>query len=188
MRKIWLLLGVTLLGAMLALGAIACGDDDKKDDNGGTTPDAATATEAAGQPTEADATQPASDTPEPGAEIAPITMNEVDGSGVTGSATMTETATGGTDVEVTIDGSLEEGSHQSHLHHGTCATQPGEIHTTLTSVEAGADGSGSASSTIETADNPDNPPFSHWLAREHYLAVHKLDGTLVSCGDVVAAS
>ena len=182
MRKIWLLLGVALLGAMLALGAVACGDDD---DDDGEEP---TSTAEIEVPTEPEATQPASETPEASAEIAPITMNEVDGSGVSGSATMTETATGGTDVEVTIDGSLEEGSHQSHLHHGNCSDPTGEIHTTLTSVEAGADGSGSASTTVETADDPDNPPFSHWLAREHYVAVHALDGAVVSCGDVVAAS
>lgn len=180
MRKIWLLLGVALLGAAVAVGAIACGDDNKDNKNEPTATEQMVETPVA--------TQPASETPAPGAEIAPITMNAVDGSEVTGSATMTETATGGTQVEVTIDAYLEEGSHQSHLHHGTCATQPGEIHTTLTSVEAGADGSGSASTTIEVADDPANPPFSHWLAREHYLAVHALDGTLVSCGDVEAAS
>lgn len=70
MRKIWLLLGVTLLGAMLALGAIACGDDN----NGGKTPQAATPTEAAGQPTEADATEPSSGTPS--AESATVIATE----------------------------------------------------------------------------------------------------------------
>lgn len=74
MRKTWLLLGVTLLGAMLALGAVACGDD-KKDDNGGKTPQAATATEAAGQPTEADATEPADDGT-PSAESATVIATE----------------------------------------------------------------------------------------------------------------
>jgi predicted lipoprotein with Yx(FWY)xxD motif len=62
MRKIWLFLGVALLGAILALGAVACGDDDD-DDNGGTTPDAPTATEAAGAPTEPGATEPADGDP-----------------------------------------------------------------------------------------------------------------------------
>lgn len=178
MKRHWLLIGMALLAVAFAVGAVACGGGKKEKK-------APTATEEAYASPEATATAPAGGA---GAEIAPITMNQVDGSEVTGSATMTETATGGTQVEVTIAGYLEEGSHQSHLHHGTCATQPGEIHTTLSSVEAGADGSGSASTTIETADDPANPPFSHWLAREHYLAVHALDGTLVSCGDVVAAS
>jgi predicted lipoprotein with Yx(FWY)xxD motif len=56
MRKIWMLFGIALLGVMMALGAIACGDDDK--DNGDQTPDSPTATEAAGQPTAPDATEP----------------------------------------------------------------------------------------------------------------------------------
>jgi hypothetical protein len=116
-------------------------------------------------------------------------MNEVAGSGVTGTATITENATGGTDVVVTIDAGLEPGSHLSHIHHGTCATQPGEIHVNLTNVEAGADGSAPATTTTDPkpADGSAAPPFSHWLARDHYVAVHKLDGTLVACGDVVAA-
>jgi predicted lipoprotein with Yx(FWY)xxD motif len=57
MRKIWLFLGVALLGAILALGAVACGDDDD-DDNGGTTPDAPTATEAADATEAPGATEP----------------------------------------------------------------------------------------------------------------------------------
>lgn len=82
MRKIWMLLGIALLGVMMALGAIACGDDDKKDDNGGTTPDVATAT-----------TEAADGTPEAGASVeitapqagdtvsSPVTL-EVSASGV----------------------------------------------------------------------------------------------------------
>ena len=46
MRRIWLLLGIALLGAILALGAIACGDDDEGDDGGSPT-----ATEQAAEPT-----------------------------------------------------------------------------------------------------------------------------------------
>ncbi len=34
MRKNWLLIGVGLLVAVLAIGAIACGDDDDDGDNG----------------------------------------------------------------------------------------------------------------------------------------------------------
>lgn len=60
MRKIWLFLGVTLLGAMLALGAVACGDDDD-DDNG--TSDTPTATEAA------DATEAPDGTPAVAASV-----------------------------------------------------------------------------------------------------------------------
>jgi hypothetical protein len=184
MKKHWLFIGIALITAVFALGAVACGDDD--DDGDGVTAPTATVSEA--EPTEPeDGETPADgETPEVSAEIAPITMEAVADSGVTGSATMVENAAGGVDVEVTIDGALEyPGTHQSHLHHGNCTDPTGEIHEALTSVEAGADGSGSASTTI---DPPDKPDFAHWLSREHYVAVHALDGTVVACGDVLAAS
>ena len=39
MRRNWLLLGIGLLVAVLAIGAVACGDDDD-DDNGDAIPEA----------------------------------------------------------------------------------------------------------------------------------------------------
>ena len=179
MKKLWILAVAGLLTAVFALGAVACSDDD--DDDG-----------AADEPT---ATEVMSETPaattagtaEPGAEIAPITMEAIGDTGASGSATITQNAAGGTDVEVTIDSGLEEGSHQSHIHHGTCATEPGEIHVNLTNVEADASGAGTATTTDpQPADGSAAPAYDHYLAREHYVAVHALDGTLVSCGDVVA--
>jgi len=50
MRKHWLLVAAGLLAAVLAFGAVACGDDDKDKDGDGVTAPTATVSEA--QPTE----------------------------------------------------------------------------------------------------------------------------------------
>jgi hypothetical protein len=186
MTKYRLFLIIGLVSAVFALAAAACGDDE--DDGDGLEQPTATESMDTAEPTEPAATEPAGETPVAGAEIAPIAMNEVDGSGVTGSASITETDTGGTEVVVTIDGGLEPGTHQSHIHHGVCSDPTGEIHVNLNPVEAGDDGSGSATTTDpQPPDGSEAPDFAHWLAREHYIAVHALTGEVVSCGDVVAA-
>src|SRR3990172_945483 len=191
MRKNWLLVGVALLMAALAIGAIAYGDDEEE--GGGTTP---AATSEADETPVAGETPVTGETPAPGAEIAPITMNEVNGSGVTGSATITETGVnvavpspGHTQVVVIIDGGLEPGSHLSHIHHGNCTDPTGEVHVNLTNVDAGADCAGIANTSDPLpAAGGDPPPFSEWLEDEHYVAVHALNGDVVACGDVVAAT
>ncbi|MCH7578583.1 MAG: hypothetical protein IH822_12490, partial [Chloroflexi bacterium] len=72
MRTKWLLLGIGLLTAILAVAAVACDDDDDDDGGGGD-----------------------------GAGSLSATLSEVEGNGVTGSATLTETDDGYTRVEVT---------------------------------------------------------------------------------------
>ncbi len=187
MKKAWLLAAVGLLTIVFALGAVACGDDDDDDPVDGDLP-TLEATEPADEPTEPADTSPADGTPEAGAAIAPITMEAVGDAGASGSASIAQSAAGGTEVEVTIDSGLEAGTHVSHIHHGTCATEPGEIHVDLTSIEADASGAGTAATTDPVPpDGSVAPAYDHYLAREHYVAVHALDGTLVSCGDVVPA-
>jgi hypothetical protein len=179
-KKHWLFIGITIMAAVLALGAIACGDGDEDAGDGAAEP---TATVEEVAPTE-----PAADeTPEAGAEIAPITLDAMDDSGVTGTATVTQIGTDGTEVIVTIDGGLEPGSHQNHFHHGTCEAQ-GDVHVTLGELVAADDGSAETTTSFDPATNPDDQPFSHWLAREHYIAAHAIDGTVVTCGNVEAAS
>ncbi len=162
MRRNWLLIGIGLLVAVFAVGAVACGDDDgdsNGDSNGG------------------DATEPSS------AEIADIVLSAFEDSGVSGSASITDSG-GNTEVTVTVDAGLEEGSHLNHIHDGTCDDQ-GDPHVTLTEVAAGADGSAPATTTTEFAEG--DPGFAHWLEADHYVAVHALDGSVVACGDVGAA-
>jgi hypothetical protein len=177
MRKYWLLLAAGVLAALFAIGAVACDDDE----NGGD----ATPTQPAGGE-EPSATEPAGDIETPttedggaAGETIDVTLAEVSGSGVTGSATLTPTDAGGTDVEVTIDGGLEEGSHLSHIHTGTCAS-PGNPETTLTNVEADATGAGSATTNLTEAP-------SDFTDGNHYIAVHDLAAAVVTCGDIPAA-
>ncbi len=171
MRRHWLLMGVALLSSGLALAAIACGDDDGGD---GGYPTATT--EPAGEAT-------ATTAPSAGGEPVDVTINEVDGSGVTGSATLTPKPDGGFAVDVTVDGNLEEGTHASHIHQGsTCASPTAPVAVPLSDVEADASGAGTATTNI--ADTP----LSDFQDGNSYVAVHALDGAVVGCADIPAAS
>ena len=104
-------------------------------------------------------------------------LAEVEGSGVTGTATLTEADDGATQVVVDMSGL--DGTHANHLHHGSCNAQ-GEVHVALEELTAGADGSGTATTTFE------DPELTHFEAG-HYVAVHEAGGApgpVISCGDV----
>ncbi|MFQ6020124.1 MAG: hypothetical protein ACE5KW_05135 [Dehalococcoidia bacterium] len=157
-RRRWpIVLGLALV-ALVAFGA--CDDDGEEEV---PTPTTAPAVEA---------------------EELTVTLAEVDGSGVTGSATLSSTD-GGTEVTVTVDGGLTEGSHANHLHHGTCDEQ-GEIHVTLDELQASADDDATATTTDFPEEDPD-PELSHF-EMGHYLAVHAAEGDVISCGNVVSGS
>ncbi len=168
MRKNWLLIGVALLVTVLAVAAIACDDDDENGDGNGDTAPPATEDGAA---------------PDDGAEdgaaeddgLIAVILSALGGSAVTGSATLAESDTG-TDVVVTIDTGLEEGTHVNHIHEGTCDAI-GDIGEPLDSLEAGADGSAPATTTMTGAE------LQHLLDEGHVVAVHALDpATIVACG------
>ena len=155
MRRNWLLIGIGLLVCVLAIAAVACDDDDDDDDDGGDVGDAAATLTA--------------------------TLAEVEGNGVTGTATLTEADDGTTQVVVEMAGL--DGTHANHLHHGSCDAQ-GEVHVTLTELQAGADGV-EASTTDFPEEDPD-PEFSHFETG-HYVAVHEaggMPGAVISCGNV----
>ena len=116
MRKNWLLIGVGLLVAVLAIGAIARGDDDDDGDGNGNG----------------------------NGELLrlSVTLTEMDSSGATGTAELTVNGDG---IRVTISMTGlgdAEGVHANHLHHGTCDDQ-GEVHITLDNIVADAAGDGS---------------------------------------------
>lgn len=91
MRTRWLLIGVGLLTAVLAIGAVACDDDEDGDE-------VPTATVVEGEMTPVDA-EPTTPT---------ITLEEVGGSGIAGTATLTAL---GNDIEVELDVTgLQEGN------------------------------------------------------------------------------
>ncbi len=148
MRKNWLLIGIGLVVAVLAVAAVACDDDDDDDGGGGD-----------------------------GAATLSATLSEVEGNGVTGSATLTEVDDGTTQVVVEMAGI--DGTHANHLHHGTCDAQ-GEVHVTLTELQADADGDATATTTF------DDPELSHFETG-HYVAVHEAGGApgaVIGCGNV----
>lgn len=160
MKAKWLLIGVALLTAVFAIGAVACGDDDDDED------EAPTATE-----------EQMDDDMVLRLEA---TLSEMDGSGASGNA---EISPDGEGILVSLDmAGLTEGAHANHLHHGSCA-ELGEIHIFLDDIVADDAGDGSQT----TSD--DEQPIDHFETG-HYLAVHAEDsetiGAVVSCGDVVA--
>lgn len=105
MKKIWILLGIALLGAVLALGAVACGDDDE--DSNDESP---TATEAMADETPiADETPAADETPDAEASIA-ITA-PLDGDTTSSPVTLEVTASG---VEIAAAGDAVEGAGHFH--------------------------------------------------------------------------
>ncbi len=116
-----------------------------------------------------------------GARELTATLSEMEGSGVTGTATLTETRAQRprTQVVVTMMG-LPEGLHANHLHHGTCDAQAeNEVHVTLEELQAKADGDAEGT-TIGFDGRNEDPGLDHF-AVGHYIAVH------VGGNDTVAA-
>ena len=158
MRGKWLLIGVGLLIAVFAIGAVACGDDD--DDVEDAIEDIL------------------DELDDLGVLQLVAQIEEMDGSGASGDAEL-DLNGDGIRVSISMEG-LTEGAHPNHLHHGTCAEQ-GEIHITLDGVVADASGDG-----LQTTANNEEP-LSHFETG-HYLAVHvsETDLTVIACGNVVA--
>jgi hypothetical protein len=181
MKRIGLLAVVVLTSAAFVMGAVACSSSN--DNNKDNTPQA---TEANTTPeaTRADVTPGGSTTPNGTPDTTanvPVTLNAMGGSGVTGSATLFNgSAAGSTQVDVTIDGGLTEGTHQNHIHTGTCEAQ-GDVQDALTPLEAGADGKATGTTPAVPED------LSVFVTGNNYVAVHATDGTVVACGNIPAS-
>ena len=136
---------------MVAIAAAACDDDDENGGDGG------------------------------GAGELTATLSEMEGSGVTGTATLVP---GATQVVVSIEG-LPEGPHANHIHHVTCDAQ-GEVHLTLEELQAGADGVAEATTTDFPEEDPDRE--LNYFTTGHYIAVHvggnDTVGAVISCGNI----
>jgi len=119
-----------------------------------------------------------------GARQLTATLSEMDGSGVTGTAVLTEDDDGTTRVVVSMEG-LPEGPHANHIHHVSCEAQ-GAVHLTLDELQAGADGVAEATTTDFPEEDPDRP-LSYFEAG-HYIAVHVSGndtvGAVISCGNI----
>ena len=154
MRTKWLLVGIGLLVSVVAIAAIACDDDDESGGDGG------------------------------GAGELTATLSEMEGSGVTGTATLTEDDDGTARVVVSMEG-LPEGPHANHIHHVSCDAQ-GEVHLTLEELQAGADGVAEATTTDFPEEDPDRE--LNYFTTGHYIAVHvggnDTVGAVISCGNI----
>ncbi|CAN5730496.1 hypothetical protein BH23CHL5_BH23CHL5_25700 [soil metagenome] len=108
-----------------------------------------------------------------------IPINENEGSGVFGDATLTDNGDGTTTIDVLVDGVGEpEGGHPIHLHSGTCDTL-GDVVVALESV--GPDGSSVTDVPVplSTIQDPEIGP--------HAIDIHRSSDQIVgfvACGDI----
>ena len=105
-----------------------------------------------------------------------IPISELNGSGVSGDATLTDNGDGTTTIDVLVDGAV--GDHPIHLHSGTCA-ELGDVVVPLTDV--GADGSSVTIVPVPlaTIQDPEIGPHSINI----HLSAEEI-GTYVACGDI----
>ncbi len=105
-----------------------------------------------------------------------ITMNAQNGSGQSGTATLTDMGNGQTTVSVNISGGIPDGQ-PAHIHKGTCATlDPSPIYP-LTSIV-----NGTTQATVNTS-------LSELTSGTYAVNVHKSKteaSVYVSCGDILA--
>jgi uncharacterized low-complexity protein len=109
-------------------------------------------------------------------ESVDVTMNELNASGVSGSATV---AASGEETVVTLALEGATGAHPAHIHQGTCDTLNPNPEYTLTDVAA----DGSSETTVPVA-------LADLLAGEFAINVHLSADeveTYVACGNIVAA-
>lgn len=110
-----------------------------------------------------------------------IALNEFEGSGVSGWATLT-VAGGGVQVEMAVDGEAVTGDHPTHIHTGTCDDfdpNPTYPLTTVILDPLSADG------VSETA--VDDVTLDELLADDYVILVHKSAEELTTyfvCGDL----
>lgn len=103
-----------------------------------------------------------------------VPINELNDSGVSGDASLTDNGDGTTTVDVLLDGAT--GGHPAHIHSGTCAAL-GDVVYPLTDVDA----SGASVTVIDVplADLLSSGPY----AINVHLSAAEI-GTYVACGDL----
>jgi hypothetical protein len=103
-----------------------------------------------------------------------VPINELNGSGVSGDASLTDNGDGTTTVDILVDGAT--GGHPAHIHSGTCA-ELGDVVYPLTDVDA----SGESVTVVDV-------PLSDLLTKGPYAINIHLSadeiGTYVACGDI----
>lgn len=103
-----------------------------------------------------------------------VPINELNDSGVSGDASLTDNGDGSTTVDILVDGAT--GGHPAHIHTGTCATL-GDVVYPLTDVDA----SGESVTIIEVslAELLASGPY----AINIHLSADEIE-TYVACGDI----
>ena len=159
-----------LLLLAVALIAAGCGGDEEQD----AVQDATTAlTDTAGA---AETLEDAVTEAEEALEDVEITLDldEQNGSGISGTATLSPTSDGQVEVEIELDGS-EGGPHPAHIHQGSCADLDPNPAFPLEDVVDGR-----SRTTVEVA-------VADLSADEYAINVHESPenaANYVACGDV----
>lgn len=103
-----------------------------------------------------------------------VPINELNDSGISGDASLTDNGDGTTTVDILVDGAT--GGHPAHIHSGSC-TELGDVVYPLTDVDA----SGESVTVIDA-------PLSDLLTKGPYAINIHLSadeiGTYVACGDI----
>ncbi len=156
--KLWALAGLPVLLAACA------GDDADMDDTAEVMTDAAV---------------PVAEAPmaDMGMMAGMVTMQALDGSGVSGEATITPEGAD-TQVMVRLTG-LTEGEHPGHIHSGTCDAVGGVVQP-LQPITVGADGTGTMTTTVALDPNT-------VMNGQHVIQYHQAGGGPgVVCGPIPA--
>jgi hypothetical protein len=107
-----------------------------------------------------------------------IDLNELNDSGISGTATLTDNGDGTTTVSITVEGAT--GGHPAHIHEGTCDDLDPNPTYPLNAVDA--DGVSETDIDVSLED---------LLASPYAVNLHESDtnlGTYVACGEIVEAA
>ena len=167
MQRNWRIIVLVLMLAMLATGSLACAKRNTTPASG-STPGGGGAGGGAVIRTQI---------PDPTALTATLAA---EGGGQAAGTVEFVAGNPGTKVTVQMTG-LTPGKHVGFIYHASCEGA-GEKHGPLTEIEAGADGSGTATTNFVSF------ALVHFIEEPHFLAVHAGDaaapGEVVSCGEI----
>ena len=121
-----------------------------------------------------------------------VTLDSLEGFDITGTATLTRTASDYTDVLMVGSGLDPDGeTHINHIHEGTGCGQ-GEYAGVVISLTplADTDGDGMmlATTMVTETDAGDAISFEEIADGNHVLIIHELDGTPAACGSIPSAA
>jgi hypothetical protein len=176
-RRRRLLMALAPLAASAAILA-GCGDDDTSPavDSGGqaSTPVESTGGTGSTAPADTTATDPTTTPSTVGDDPIAVTLEEQNGSGVTGDANLIGVDGGKTRVRIALEGS-QGGPHPAHIHRGTCDDLDPEPAFPLTDVVDGISGT-----NVEV-------PIDELRDEDYAINVHESAQNAdryIACGDI----